>query len=63
MKEDGGIETGSPYHGVLKAVSVFALTIVDSVSIIVAKQGVVEEDAGQVIEIQHDLLCGPSINT
>ena len=41
----------------------FALTIVDSVSNIVAKQGVVEEDAGQVIEIQHDLLCGPSINT
>jgi hypothetical protein len=48
LKEDGGIETGSPYHGVLK--TPFALTVVGSVSIIVAEQGVVEEDAGRVVD-------------
>ena len=46
LKTDGGTETGSPYHGVLKAVETFSLTIVDGVSKIVAKQGVVEDDAG-----------------
>ena len=46
MKEDGGTETGSPYHGVLKAVATFSLTIVDGVSKIVAEQGVIEDDAG-----------------
>jgi hypothetical protein len=46
-EEDGGTETGSPYHGVLKAVATFSLTIVDGVSNIVAEQGVlVEDDAG-----------------
>ncbi|KAI2492556.1 hypothetical protein MHU86_22007 [Fragilaria crotonensis] len=44
LKEDGGIATGSPYHGVLKAVSTFALTIVEGVTKIVAEQGVVEDD-------------------
>ena len=40
LKEDGDTETGSPYHGVLKAVAAFSLTIVDGVSKIVAEQGV-----------------------
>jgi hypothetical protein len=47
LKEDGGIESGSPYHGVLKAVASFALTIVDGVSKIVAEQGV--EDGGMLL--------------
>jgi hypothetical protein len=43
IKEASGIETGSPYHAILKAVSSFALMIVDGASKIVAEQGVVEE--------------------
>ena len=46
LKEDSGTKTGSPYHGVLKAVATFSLTIVDVVSKIVAEQGIVEDDAG-----------------
>jgi hypothetical protein len=46
LKEDGGTETGSPYHGILMAVATFSLTIVDGVSKTVAEQGVVEDDAG-----------------
>jgi hypothetical protein len=42
-KEASGIETGSPYHAILKSVSSFALMIVDGVSKMVAEQGVVED--------------------
>ena len=45
-KEASGIETGSPYHAILKSVSSFALMIVDGVSKMVAEQGVVEDDGG-----------------
>ncbi|KAI2500302.1 hypothetical protein MHU86_14182 [Fragilaria crotonensis] len=63
LKEDGGIATGSPYHGVLKAVSTFALTIVEGVTKIVAEQGVVEDDdaARRVVDeippLFYPLIC------
>ncbi|KAI2494554.1 hypothetical protein MHU86_19969 [Fragilaria crotonensis] len=59
LKEAGGIETGSPYHAVLKAVASFALMVVDGVSKIVAEQGI--DDDGIRNEIPPVLpvdLCG-----
>ena len=62
MKEDGGTETGSPYHGVLKAVATFSLTIVDGVTKIVAEQGVVVEDDAVVGAVVNEIpLCYQSI--
>ncbi|KAI2497762.1 hypothetical protein MHU86_16757 [Fragilaria crotonensis] len=65
LKEASGIETGSPYHAVLKAVASFGLMIVDGVvSKIVAEQrGVVEDGRGILVmdEIPPVLpvdLCG-----
>ena len=47
LKEGGGIAIGSPYHGVLKAVATFSLTIVDGVSKVMAEQGgVINDEAG-----------------
>jgi hypothetical protein len=43
IKEASGIETGSPYHAILRSVSSIAFVIVDGVSKIVAVQGVVED--------------------
>jgi hypothetical protein len=48
LKETQGTKTGSPYHGVLRAVAKFSLTIVDGVSVIVAEQGVPPSEAGGV---------------
>jgi hypothetical protein len=63
LKEASGIETGSPYHAVLKAVASFGLMIVDGVSKIVAEQRGVVEDGGILVmdEIPPVLpvdLCG-----
>ena len=43
IEEASGIETGSPYHAILKSVSSFVLMIVDGVSKFVTEQGVVED--------------------
>jgi hypothetical protein len=51
LKEYHGTETGSPYHGVLRAVAKFSLTIVDGVSVIVAEQGVQSEAGGVANEV------------
>jgi hypothetical protein len=43
IKEASGVETGSPYHAILKGVSSCTLMIVNGVSKIVAEQGEVED--------------------
>ena len=59
LKEASGIETGSPYHSVLKAVASFSLMIVDGVSKIVAEQGL---DDGGILNVIPPVLpvdlCG-----
>ncbi len=47
LKEASGIESGSPYHSVLKAVASFSLMIVDGVTKIVAEQGL--DDGGGIL--------------
>jgi hypothetical protein len=49
LKADGGIETGSPYHGVLKVAATCSLAIVEGASTIVAEHDVVEDDADRVV--------------
>ena len=51
LKENHGTETGSPYHGILRAVAKFSLTIVDGVSAIVAEQGLPSEAGGVANEV------------
>jgi hypothetical protein len=60
LKQASGIEAGSPYHSVLKAVASFLLMIVDGVSKIVAEQGL-DDGRGILKEIPPVLpvdLCG-----